>query len=122
VPIYEYACTVCENVVDVRHGFKETMKESCPVCGGSLKRVFRPAGIVFKGSGFYVTDSRAAKSDSTSDGTAKGQPAKADSSKSDSAKADSSKSDSATPDSPKSDSAKPDSPKSGGSGKSEAAA
>ncbi|MBD5655622.1 MAG: FmdB family transcriptional regulator [Candidatus Eremiobacteraeota bacterium] len=45
-------------MTDIRHGFKETTNESCPKCAGDLKRLFNPAGIVFKGSGFYVTDSR----------------------------------------------------------------
>jgi putative FmdB family regulatory protein len=58
VPIYEYQCAKCGTVTDIRHGFKETTSDSCPKCGGDLKRLFNPAGIVFKGSGFYVTDSR----------------------------------------------------------------
>ena len=58
MPIYEYECTQCGTVVDIRHGFKEAASEPCAQCGAALKRVFRPAGIVFKGSGFYVTDSR----------------------------------------------------------------
>jgi putative FmdB family regulatory protein len=71
LPIYEYECTSCGAVTDIRHGFKETTSEVCPTCGGSLKRLFKPAGIVFKGSGFYITDSRkpgdkASKSDSAS--------------------------------------------------------
>ena len=48
-----------QNVTEVRHGFKESDSDPCPACGASrLKRIFNPAGIVFKGSGFYVTDSR----------------------------------------------------------------
>jgi putative FmdB family regulatory protein len=58
VPIYEYQCETCGAVRDIKHGFKETTAETCLTCGGSLKRLFKPAGIVFKGSGFYVTDSR----------------------------------------------------------------
>ncbi len=58
MPIYEYQCEACGVVTDIKHGFKETTNESCPKCGGSLKRLFNPAGIVFKGSGFYITDSR----------------------------------------------------------------
>ena len=59
MPIYEYQCAACGTVTDVKHGFKETANEPCPKCGSAdLKRLFNPAGIVFKGSGFYVTDSR----------------------------------------------------------------
>jgi putative FmdB family regulatory protein len=58
LPIYEYQCESCGAVTDIKHGFKDTPNEPCPKCGGSLKRLFNPAGIVFKGSGFYVTDSR----------------------------------------------------------------
>ncbi len=59
MPIYEYQCAKCGAVSDIKHGFKETVSEPCPKCGGSeLKRLFNPASIVFKGSGFYITDSR----------------------------------------------------------------
>ncbi len=58
MPLYEYQCTACDAVTDIKHGFKETNSEPCPTCGGPLKRLFNPAGIVFKGSGFYVNDSR----------------------------------------------------------------
>lgn len=61
MPIYEYQCAKCGAVSDIKHGFKETVSEPCPKCGGNeLKRLFNPASIVFKGSGFYVTDSRKA--------------------------------------------------------------
>jgi putative FmdB family regulatory protein len=62
LPIYEYQCASCGAVTDIKHGFKETTNETCPKCGGELKRLFNPAGIVFKGSGFYVTDSRKSES------------------------------------------------------------
>lgn len=59
MPLYDYRCRSCSNVTEVRHGFRETYDGSCPACGSDeLARVFNPAGIVFKGSGFYVTDSR----------------------------------------------------------------
>jgi putative FmdB family regulatory protein len=58
VPLYDYQCKQCQTVTEVRHGFKDVHAEACPQCGGPLSRVFNPAGIVFKGSGFYITDSR----------------------------------------------------------------
>jgi len=60
LPLYDYRCRACSNVTEVRHGFGEVHQEACPECGGELARVFSPAGIVFKGSGFYLTDSRKA--------------------------------------------------------------
>ncbi len=61
MPIYEYQCATCGAITDIKHGFKETATEPCGKCGSrDLKRVFNPASIVFKGSGFYVTDSRKA--------------------------------------------------------------
>lgn len=59
MPLYDYRCIVCGKVIEVRHGFSERFSEACAACGGALQRVFNPAPIVFKGSGFYVTDSRA---------------------------------------------------------------
>ncbi len=70
MPLYDYQCRACSKVTEVRHGFRETYDGTCPECGSDdLARVFNPAGIVFKGSGFYVTDSRkapASESSSTS--------------------------------------------------------
>ncbi len=86
MPIYEYQCVSCGAVTDIKHGFKETTNETCPKCGGELKRLFNPAGIVFKGSGFYVTDSR------KSEGASKGESSKGESSKSESPKSEGSKS------------------------------
>jgi putative FmdB family regulatory protein len=60
LPLYDYRCRACSKVTEVRHGFGETHQDACPACGGELARVFSPAGIVFKGSGFYLTDSRKA--------------------------------------------------------------
>ena len=58
MPLYDYRCRQCNEVTEVRHGFKESFEDPCPKCGGEMARVFNAAGIVFKGSGFYVTDSR----------------------------------------------------------------
>ncbi|MEA2663611.1 MAG: hypothetical protein QOI11_555 [Candidatus Eremiobacteraeota bacterium] len=69
MPLYDYQCRACQKVTEVRHGFKETFSGTCPGCGASdLARVFNPAPILFKGSGFYVTDSR--KSSAASGGDA----------------------------------------------------
>ncbi|HZO92395.1 MAG TPA: FmdB family zinc ribbon protein [Candidatus Baltobacteraceae bacterium] len=72
MPLYDYQCRDCQQVTEIRHGFRETYDGSCPACGGEMARVFNPAGIVFKGSGFYVTDSR--KSSGSSD-SSNGSPA-----------------------------------------------
>ena len=58
MPLYEYQCRDCRKVTDVRHGFDDAPPKECPACGGTLERRFNAAGIVFKGSGFYVNDSR----------------------------------------------------------------
>jgi putative FmdB family regulatory protein len=58
MPLYDYACTKCGTISEVRHGFDEVYREPCAACGAPLRRVFNPAPVLFKGSGFYVTDSR----------------------------------------------------------------
>jgi putative FmdB family regulatory protein len=58
MPLYDYACTRCGRVREVRHGFDETFEAPCESCGAPLRRVFNAAPVLFKGSGFYVTDSR----------------------------------------------------------------
>jgi putative FmdB family regulatory protein len=60
MPTYEYACQSCGSHIEVFQRFSEEPLRECGVCGGPLRKVFHPAGILFKGSGFYATDSRAA--------------------------------------------------------------
>jgi len=74
MPLYDYACTKCGRVHEVRHGFDETHNAPCEACGAPLRRVFNPAPVLFKGSGFYVTDSRG--SGSSSSGKAEKTPEK----------------------------------------------
>jgi putative FmdB family regulatory protein len=61
MPTYEYACTSCGNRFEVFQRIEDDPLKVCEACGGALRKVFHPAGIVFKGSGFYATDSRAKK-------------------------------------------------------------
>jgi putative FmdB family regulatory protein len=58
MPTYEYECTSCGQHIEVFQRISEDPLTTCGVCGGTLRKVFHPAGIVFKGSGFYATDSR----------------------------------------------------------------
>jgi len=58
LPIYEYECTCCSLRFELKRSFSENTPVSCPQCGGSAQRVISPVPIVFKGSGFYSTDSR----------------------------------------------------------------
>jgi putative FmdB family regulatory protein len=113
VPTYEYACTECGERLEVAQSFSDAPRTVCPVCGGRLRKVFSPVGIVFKGSGFYRTDSRGKESKpaAAADGSA---PAKADSAK-DGAAAASGPADSAGKD--KSGAGAAGKEKSGGSGK-----
>lgn len=56
MPLYEYACQRCDHHFDVRHGADEKPELSCPVCNGAVRKVFHAAGIIFKGSGWYIKD------------------------------------------------------------------
>lgn len=58
VPTYSYACTSCDHRFDVQQSFSDAALTDCPECAGRLRKVFSPVGVVFKGSGFYRTDSR----------------------------------------------------------------
>jgi putative FmdB family regulatory protein len=71
VPTYDYQCRACGAVTEVIHAMAEDGPSVCEVCGGQLRRVLYPAGIIFKGSGFYRTDSRAAASSSASESASK---------------------------------------------------
>jgi putative FmdB family regulatory protein len=58
VPTYQYTCTECGEPLEAVQKFSDEPLTVCPACGGRLRKVFSPVGIVFKGSGFYRTDSR----------------------------------------------------------------
>jgi putative FmdB family regulatory protein len=58
VPTYEYACAECGERLEAVQKFSDDPLTECPACSGRLRKVFSPVGIVFKGSGFYRTDSR----------------------------------------------------------------
>jgi putative FmdB family regulatory protein len=62
VPTYQYACTDCGDKSEVVQRFTDDPLTVCSLCGGKLRKVFSPVGIVFKGSGFYRTDSRSGSS------------------------------------------------------------
>jgi putative FmdB family regulatory protein len=65
VPTYQYTCTDCGEPVEAVQKFTDDPLSVCAACGGRLRKVFSPVGIVFKGSGFYRTDSRNGSSSST---------------------------------------------------------
>src|SRR6266849_354782 len=90
VPTYTYTCTACNDVVEKRQSFTDPPLTTCEQCGGTLRKIIHPVGIVFKGSGWYVTDSRSSKS-STNGPSASGDSDSSSSSKDSSAKESSSK-------------------------------
>ncbi len=59
MPTYQYACRDCGHRLEAVQSFSDEPLTMCPVCGGALRKVFSAVGVVFKGSGFYRTDSRA---------------------------------------------------------------
>jgi len=67
VPTYEYACAECGERLEAVQKFSDDPLTVCPACGGRLRKVFSPVGIVFKGSGFYRTDSRVAAANGSKD-------------------------------------------------------
>lgn len=58
MPIYEYECGQCDTTFERRQGFHDEPVGTCPTCGDTVRRVYHPVGIIFKGPGFYITDSR----------------------------------------------------------------
>lgn len=72
MPTYEYVCNKCGENFDVFQSFSDKPLKKHDACGGDLKRVFHSRGIVFRGSGFYATDSKpGANGSSSADGKAK---------------------------------------------------
>jgi putative FmdB family regulatory protein len=85
VPTYQYACTECGHQLEAVQSFSDDPLTVCPACEGRLRKLYSAVGIVFKGSGFYRTDSRTAP---------KSEPAKSEPAKSEAAAATGSPSDS----------------------------
>lgn len=69
MPTYQYACSACGNEFDIVQKFSDDALTECPTCAGELRKVFSAVGIVFKGSGFYRTDSRSSSTSTVSSNT-----------------------------------------------------
>ncbi|MFF7992954.1 FmdB family zinc ribbon protein [Kitasatospora xanthocidica] len=69
MPTYQYQCTECGNGLEAVQKFTDEALTTCPDCQGRLRKVFSAVGVVFKGSGFYRTDSRSSSSSSVSSGS-----------------------------------------------------
>ncbi|MFI5427281.1 FmdB family zinc ribbon protein [Aeromicrobium sp. UC242_57] len=87
MPKYQYQCKDCGEALEVQQSFSDDALTVCPNCGGNLRKVFNAVGVVFKGSGFYKTDSRStstasspASSSSSSSSSSESKPAKTESS------------------------------------------
>jgi putative FmdB family regulatory protein len=86
MPVYEYECRSCQHRFDKKQGFHDKPVAECPQCQGKARRLFHPSPIIFKGSGFYVTDHRKnggseatpEKKESKGDSSAKGKSESAD--------------------------------------------
>jgi putative FmdB family regulatory protein len=76
VPTYQYACVDCAEDFEVQQSFADPSLTECPACEGRLRKVFNAVGIVFKGSGFYRTDSRSTANGGTSKANGSSEPAK----------------------------------------------
>ena len=69
MPIYSYKCTNCDHRFEARQRFSDDPLSECPVCGSAIRKVITPVGIVFKGSGFYVTDNKNGKASASLNGS-----------------------------------------------------
>ena len=72
MPTYAYACTACGHRFEVQQSFSDAALTECPECDGRLRKLFNTVGIVFKGSGFYRTDSRSGTPAASGSGSADG--------------------------------------------------
>ncbi|MBV1849211.1 FmdB family transcriptional regulator [Catellatospora sp. NEAU-YM18] len=68
MPTYQYACTACGHQLEAVQSFADEPLTQCPTCEGTLRKLFSSVGVVFKGSGFYRTDSRGGSSGSPASG------------------------------------------------------
>ena len=81
MPTYEYACKKCGERLEVMQSFSDKPLKKHKTCGGDLQKVFHPAGLIFKGSGFYVTDSRSSNRSSSRSTTSRSSSSKSGSDK-----------------------------------------
>jgi putative FmdB family regulatory protein len=95
VPTYQYACTACDHRFEAVQSFTDASLTECPACSGNLRKVFSSVGIVFKGSGFYRTDSRSGGG-GVAGGSTKSEPTKSEPSSSSNGSKDSSSTSSST--------------------------
>lgn len=58
MPIYYYRCDACANEFERKQRMADEPVRNCPECGGEVRRIIQPVGVIFKGSGFYITDNR----------------------------------------------------------------
>ncbi|HEX6073920.1 MAG TPA: FmdB family zinc ribbon protein [Micromonosporaceae bacterium] len=72
MPTYQYTCTTCDHDLEAVQSFSDDPLTECPECSGRLRKVFSAVGVVFKGSGFYRTDSRAGDKPNGSKGSSNG--------------------------------------------------
>jgi putative FmdB family regulatory protein len=79
VPTYQYSCTECGHLFEAVQSFSEDSLTVCPECSGRLRKVYNAVGVVFKGSGFYRTDSRASSPDGGSSASGDSAPTKTES-------------------------------------------
>ena len=84
MPTYQYACTECGHAFEQFQSFSDDALTECPECGGRLRKLFNAVGVVFKGSGFYRNDSRAAATAAASSSSASSSASSEGSSSSDS--------------------------------------
>ena len=77
MPTYVYGCDTCGTQFEQFQSFKDEPLRTCPTCAGAVRRVFQPVGIVFKGSGWYITDSRKTSSASVTSDESAAKPEKA---------------------------------------------
>src|ERR671928_698686 len=97
VPTYQYACKACDHRFEAVQSFTDAALTECPACSGNLRKVFSSVGIVFKGSGFYRTDSRSGGGGVASESAKSDTKSESSSSSSDSAASSSSNGSSSTP-------------------------
>lgn len=93
MPTYEYLCKTCGETIEVFQSFSDRPLKKHKECGGQLQKVFHARGIVFKGGGFYATDSKPAAKTGSADSSAESKPKKSEKSEKAGATASTSSSD-----------------------------